>query len=130
MLGEEVVVDYPIEDLEIINDCADSTLDISKFMLKCFESTVAVDIKSKGPLSVNANVSAILPFNFFEHNNSLAYFLLLISGDTSSIVFPTSKSAQNRHEIGKLFGAINLNIAELLDVQQEPITCAIRRAQK
>lgn len=64
-----------IRNVKIFNDCLDATMDISKTMHQNLNCTIAVDIKSKGPIVVNANVSAILRLQ----KGFIIYIALLIS---------------------------------------------------
>lgn len=47
-----------IRNVKIFNDCADGTVDFAKMMHANLEATIAINIISKGPITVNANVSS------------------------------------------------------------------------
>lgn len=51
---------HQLEEIKFINNCAETAMDVSSFMHANFDYTVSLDIKSKGPITVNGNVSEII----------------------------------------------------------------------
>lgn len=82
--------------IKIVNNCADRTLDISDFMHLKTNCTLSLDIKSDGPITVNANVSENHWFKMYDANfrffKATSY---LFAGHTLSRLLSKAKNNQN-----------------------------------
>lgn len=86
-----------VEKFKFINHCKEHTVDVAAFMAASIEYVKSLEIKSNGPVTVNANVIEFIRLperSLFFIRRSLSYSFIF-TGHAISDIFPIIENTQN-----------------------------------